>query len=107
MVPVGQRFGTGRPPGRLEWLSANGSPYTALAMVLHAERLGLTPITTPPASPESNGMAEAFVRTLRRDYLEDADLRSAAVVLAQLPRWIADYNTARPHSALGYRPPSV
>jgi putative transposase len=103
---VRERFGDGRPAARLEWLSDNGSPYTAWATVLHAERLGLTPITTPAASPESNGMAEAFVRTLRRDYLVDADLRSAATVLQQIPRWIADYNTARPHSALGYVPPT-
>ena len=103
---VAQRFAGARPPARLEWLSDNGSPYTAWATVLHAERLGLTPLTTPAASPESNGMAEAFVRTLRRDYLEEADLRSAAAVLAQLPRWIVDYNTARPHSALGYVPPT-
>jgi putative transposase len=103
---VRQRFGAGRPPGRLEWLSDNGSPYTAWATVVHAERLGRVPITTPAASPESNGMAEAWVRTLRRDYLEEADLRSAAVVLAQVPRWITDYNTVRPHSALDYRPPT-
>lgn len=103
---VQARFGLQRPPARLEWLSDNGSPYTAWATVLHAERLGLTPLTTPPASPESNGMAEAFVRTLRRDYVEEADLRSADVVLAQLERWIVDYNTARPHSALGYVPPT-
>jgi len=103
---VRQRFGAGRPAERLEWLSDNGSPYTAWATVAHAERLGLTPITTPAVSPESNGMAEAWVRTLRRDYLEEADLRSAAVVLTQVPRWITDYNTERPHSALGYRPPT-
>jgi putative transposase len=101
-----QRFGVGRPTARLEWLSDNGSPYTALATVLHAERLGLVPITTPAASPESNGMAEAFVRTLRRDYLMEADLRSATAVLHHLAGWIADYNTTRPHSALGYVSPT-
>jgi hypothetical protein len=35
--------------------------------VIAAEKLNLTPITTPVASPESNGMSEAFVNTLRRD----------------------------------------
>ena len=78
---VQQRFEGQRPPARLEWLSGNGSPYTAWATVLHAELLGLAPLTTPAASPESNGMAEAFVRTLRREYLEEADLRSAEAVL--------------------------
>jgi len=57
------------------------------------------PITTPAASPQSNGMSEAFMSTLRRDYLAGADLSTAAVVLAQIPAWIADYNAVAPHSA--------
>ncbi|MBK7351907.1 MAG: transposase [Gemmatimonadetes bacterium] len=50
-------------------------------------------------------MAEAFVHTLKRDYVSGADLSSAAALLAQLPAWIADYNAHAPHSALGYRAP--
>lgn len=50
-------------------------------------------------------MSEAFVRTLRRDYLDGADRSSAAAVLEQIPRWLADYNGVAPHSALGYRAP--
>jgi len=79
--------------------------YTALETVIGAERRGLAPITTPAYSPQSNGMAEAFVRTLKRDYGDGADLGSAAAVLERLPRWIADHNGAAPHSALGYLPP--
>ncbi len=56
-------------------------------------------------SPQSNGMAEAFVKTMKRDYVDGADLSSAAAVLDQLPRWVADYNGVAPHSALGYRTP--
>ena len=47
----------------------------------------------------------AFVHTLKRNYGSGADLRSAAAVLEQLPRWIADYNAVAPHSALGYDSP--
>ena len=103
---IAARFGaTGWPQRRLEWLSDNGSIYTALETVIAAERLGLTPITTPAYSPQSNGLAERFVRTLRRDYLDGADRSTAAVVLDQLPRWLEDYNTQAPHAALGYRAP--
>lgn len=103
---VASRFGVGaRPDTPLQWLSDNGSIYTALDTLLTAERLHLAPITTPAASPESNGMSEAFVNTLRRDYLAGADLATAAMVLDQLPAWIADYNGVAPHSALGYRSP--
>ena len=50
-------------------------------------------------------MSEAFVNTLRRDYLAGAELSTAAVVLDQIPAWIADYNAVAPHSALGFRSP--
>ncbi|HXQ28281.1 MAG TPA: IS3 family transposase [Gemmatimonadales bacterium] len=103
---VAARFGAGaRPDAPLQWLSDNGSIYTAIETVITAERLHLVPITTPAQSPESNGMSEAFVNTLRRDYLAGADLATAALVLEQIPSWIADYNAVAPHSALGYRSP--
>jgi putative transposase len=74
--------------------------------VIEAEKLGLTPITTPVASPESNGVSEAFVNTLRCDYVDGADRSSAAVLLSQVSEWITDYNQRAPHSALGYRSPA-
>jgi len=86
-------------------LSDNGSIYTALDTLCTADRLHLAPITTPAASPESNGMSEAFVNTLRRDYVSGADRRDAATVLDQVSAWIADYNAVAPHSSLGYRSP--
>jgi putative transposase len=103
---VAARFGAGeRPDAPIQWLSDNGSIYTALDTLITAERLHLVPITTPAASPESNGMSEAFVNTLRRDYIVGADLATAAIVLEQIPAWLADYNAVAPHSALGYQSP--
>jgi transposase InsO family protein len=99
------RFGTTQPAAPLQWLSDNGAVYTALETIIEAEKLGLTPITTPVASPESNGMSEAFVNTLRRDYVDGADLSSAARVLEQIPGWLVDYNQHAPHSSLGYCSP--
>ncbi len=105
---VAGRFGAGeRPDAPIQWLSDNGSIYTALDTLITAERLHLVPITTPAASPESNGMSEAFVNTLRRDYIVGADLSTAATVLEQIPAWIADYNAVAPHSALGYQSPQL
>lgn len=101
------RLGGARPLAPIQWLSDNEGMYTALETVICAERLGLVPITTPAYSPESNGLSEAFVHTLKRDYVSGADLSSATAVLEQLPRWIADYNGVAPHSALGYVPPLV
>lgn len=99
------RFGAVPSEQLVQWLTDNGAIYVALETVIEAEKLGLTPITTPVASPESNGMAEAFVNTLRRDYLDGADRSSARALIAQLPAWLADYNHRAPHSGLGYRSP--
>jgi transposase InsO family protein len=101
------RFGeaTLKAPHAIQWLSDNGPQYTATATVLYGHELGLVPITTPAYSPESNGLAEAFVGTFKRDYLGDAELRDAESVLMQLDGWFDDYNTQAPHSALGMRSP--
>ena len=50
-------------------------------------------------------MAEAFVNTLKRDYVSGADRSDPETLLDQVAAWIADYNTVAPHSALGYRSP--
>ena len=95
-------------PHAIQRLSDNGPQYTATASVLDAHALGLVPITTPADSPESHGLAEAFVHTFKRDYINGAELRDAETVLAQLGGWIEDYNRQAPHSALGMRrPPST
>ncbi|GJG89299.1 integrase [Gemmatimonadetes bacterium T265] len=99
------RFGEGRATPPVQWLSDNEEVYTALETVIAAERVGLAPVTTPAYSPESNGTAEAFLKTLKRDYVDGADLSSAAAVLDQLPRWAADDNGVTSHSALGYLAP--
>jgi putative transposase len=100
------RFGNQKVEVPVEWLSDNEAIYTALETVIQAEQLGLKPITTPVASPESNGMAEAFVNTFKRDYVAGADLASATRVIEQVPGWIEDYNTFAPQSSLDQKSPA-
>lgn len=104
---IWSRFGerTLTTPITIEWLSDNGGPYTSLETVCYARELGFKPITTPAYSPESNGMAEAFVNTMKRDYVGGADLSDADTVMAQVPGWIEDYNRVAPHSSLGQLSP--
>jgi transposase InsO family protein len=66
---VQARFGGIQAPHPVEWLSDNGLSYTARKTRIFATQLNLAPCFTPVASPESNGMSEAFVKTLKRDYL--------------------------------------
>jgi len=89
----------------IEWLSDNGSPYTAGETRALARDIGLVPCTTPIQSPQSNGMAEAFVKTIKRDYAQVSATPDANSVLRQLDSWFGHYNTIHPHKALGYRSP--
>lgn len=90
---------------QLEFLTDNGSAYIASETRRIARELGLKPINTPVCSPQSNGMAESFVNTFRRDYLSRMDLRDARTVLAQLPDAFEHFNEVHPHSSLKMKSP--
>jgi len=106
VAAVEHRFGrVNRLPDTIEWLSDNGSCYLARETRRFAREIGLIPRTTPLESPQSNGMAEAFVRTLKRDYVRVSPLPDAKAVLRQLPTWLRHYNEVHPHRSLGYRSP--
>ena len=92
-------------PHAIEWLSDNGPCFTARETCEFARSLGLLVCTTPTYSPQSNGVAEAFVKTFKRDYVYVNQLPSAAVVMTQLSAWFADYNEIHPHKGLGMRSP--
>jgi putative transposase len=53
----------------VQLLSDNGSAYTAEQTRLFARQIGLHPVTTSVRSPQSNGMTERFVKTIKRDYV--------------------------------------
>ncbi|RYG89393.1 MAG: hypothetical protein EON58_19410, partial [Alphaproteobacteria bacterium] len=68
IAAVERRFQALRVPHRLEWLSDNGSAYIAKQTAQVAAALGIDLLFTPLRSPQSNGMSESFVKTLKRDY---------------------------------------
>lgn len=102
---VESRFGTHRAPERVEVLSDNGSAYTARDTRIFAQQLGLKSCFTPVKSPQSNSMSEAFVKTLKRDYVRVNPLPDAEIVLRLIGDWIEDYNENHPHSGLKWRSP--
>ena len=67
--------------------------------------MGLRSCFTAPRSPQSNGMAEAFVKTIKRDYVYVSDCDNAQNVQRMLKKWIFDYNNEAPHSGLGMKSP--
>nr|MBS3723663.1 IS3 family transposase ISPa56 [Delftia sp. PE138] len=103
---VERRFGSVEavPQGQeLEFLSDNGGAYIAAETRALARALGL--INMPVCSPQSNGMAESFVNTFKRDYVARMDLNDAQTVLAQLPAAFEHFNEVHPHSSLKMRSP--
>lgn len=77
-----KRFGNAlMVPHAVEWLTDNGSCYIADATRTFASSLGFIVCTTPVRSPESNGMAESFVKTFKRDYVYVNDLPDAVSVM--------------------------
>lgn len=102
---VEYRFGQPTAPHKLQWLSDNGPCYTAHETVRVGRSLGFEVCTTPAYCPESNGMAEAFVKTMKRDYVYVSDLSDAQTVMGLLPLWFRDYNENAPHKGLKMRSP--
>ncbi len=92
-------------PSEIEWLSDNGSGYTADDTRRFAAAIGLKPLTTPVCSPQSNGMAESFVKTMKRDYVPFMPEPAAATAARNLAIAREHYNEKHPHNALKYRSP--
>ena len=63
------------------------------------------PCFIPASSPGSNGIAEASVKTFKRDYARIKPLPDAATALQQISGWIEEYNRVHPHSAMRMRSP--
>ena len=103
-----KRFGSnGKTPETIEWLTDNGSIYTAAETRSLTKELGLKSVTTSVSSPQSNGMAESFVKTLKRDYAKLANRPVSKTVRSQLKDWFDDYNSYHPQSPLDYLQPTL
>ncbi|MCY2407960.1 IS3 family transposase [Klebsiella pneumoniae] len=102
---VERRFGSELPASPVEWLTDNGSCYRANETRQFARMLGLEPKNTAVRSPESNGIAESFVKTIKRDYISIMPKPDGLTAAKNLAEAFEHYNEWLPHSALGYRSP--
>ncbi len=69
------------------------------------ERIGAGHRPTRGYRPQTNGKAERFIQTMLAEWAYVRLYRSKEDRLKALPRWVAFYNSRRPHTALGGRPP--
>jgi transposase InsO family protein len=72
---------------------------------IFAGQLGLKSCFAPVKSPQSNGISEAFVKTLKRGYVQVSPLPDAKTALGLIAAWFEDYNESHPHSGLKMRSP--
>lgn len=102
---------------RLSWLMAtrgvpdhirsdNGSEFTAQAVRDWLDRVGVKTLYITPGSPWENGYIESFNSKLADELLAREIFYSLNEAKILIERWRIEYNTIRPHSSLGYRPPA-
>ncbi|EFT2895916.1 IS3 family transposase, partial [Escherichia coli] len=96
---VERRFGNELPASPVEWLTDNGSCYRANETRQFARMLGLEPKNTAVRSPESNGIAESFVKTIKRDYISIMPKPDGLTAAKNLAEAFEHYNEWHPHSA--------
>jgi transposase InsO family protein len=97
--------GHGIRPRRL--MSDNAWSYTrnrSLRELLKPR--GIRHLTTKPHRPRTNGKVERFIQTLEREWAYGLAYASSEHRARALPYWLNHYNSGRPHSSLGGRPPT-
>jgi transposase InsO family protein len=92
------------PPDHIR--SDNGGEFTAKVVRAWLGRIGVRTLFIERASPWENGYNESFNGKLRDELLDREIFYSLREAEVLIERWRRHYNTMRPHSALGYRPPA-
>jgi transposase InsO family protein len=70
------------------------------------EGVGVALTYIAPGKPMQNGFVESFNGRMRDEFLNETLFRNLAHARELLAVWTTDYNTQRPHSALGYQTPA-
>ena len=91
-------------PGHIR--SDNGPEFVAIAVRNWIAAVGAQTAYIAPGSPWENGYCESFNGKLRDELLDGEIFYSLKEAKTVLEAWRRHYNTIRPHSALGYRPPA-
>jgi transposase InsO family protein len=86
--------------------SDNGPEFTAAAVRKWLHLLGVGTLFIEPGSPWENGYVESFNGKFRAELLNRELFDTLLEAQVLIERWRHEYNTFRPHSALGYRPPA-
>jgi putative transposase len=86
--------------------SDNGSEFIAKKVRQFLSRLSVKPLFIEPGSPWENGYIESFNGNMRDEFLSREIFYSLKEAQVLIEMWRKHYNTVRPHSSLGYKPPA-
>ena len=86
--------------------SDNGAEFTAKAVREWLRKMEVKTLFIEPGSPWENGYIESFNGKLRDELLRGELFDTLWEAKVLIERWRQEYNTIRPHSSLGYRPPA-
>jgi transposase InsO family protein len=87
-------------------LTDNAKCYYSGLFVDVAGHHGIQLRKTRPFRPQTNGKAEAFIKTLQREWAYRRSYTSNPERLEALETFLVDYNYSRPHTAIGNQPPA-
>ena len=92
---------------RLEWVRiADALVRQTIELRKEHADVGAQTLYIEPGSPWENGYCESFNSKLRDEFLNGEIFYSLKEAQILTERWRVHYNTVRPHSSLGYRPPA-
>ena len=100
---LGKLFVRHGPPEHIR--SDSGPEFVALAVRTWLDRLRVRTLFITPGSPWENGYNESFNGKLRDELLNGEIFTTLHEARVLIERWRQHYNTARPHSSLGYNHP--
>lgn len=86
-------------------MTDNGTGYRSKVHAAAVDELEIKHLRTRPYRPRTNGKAERFIQTLQVEWAYAAVYADHWQRRHALPPWLSYYNTRRPHSALGHKPP--
>jgi transposase InsO family protein len=92
-------------PGTI--VSDNGTELTSNAVLEWCGAARIEWHYTTPGKPTQNAFVESFNGRMRDELLNETLFTSLAHVREKIAAWVDDYNTRRPHSALGYATPAA
>ena len=88
-------------------VSDNGGEFTSNAILAWADQARVNWHYIAPAKPMQNGFIESLNGRLRDELLNETLFLSLSQARTALANWRTDYNTARPHSQLGWQTPTA